>query len=205
MIIELLRDRFSVRKFKNKAIPQEVLREMLEAGRLSPSGGNEQAWVFGVVTDRDIIWRISRSCYGQKWIAAAPLIIVLCTRTVDYVEEPRGISKSRFPDLAEEIDAVSPELYAALYMEESQIKIPGTQMTLVALEHGIGCTWVSFYNVREVANIIKLPNGYLPSNILVFGYPDGDNPSKRENKSRKGKLGDIVFANDGSNLPPPQQ
>jgi nitroreductase len=53
MITELLRNRFSVRKFQDKPIPDDVVKDMLEAGRLSPSGGNEQPWAFGVVTGMD--------------------------------------------------------------------------------------------------------------------------------------------------------
>jgi nitroreductase len=202
MILDLLKDRFSVRKFKDKAIPHEILQQMLEAARLSPSGGNEQAWVFGVVTDRELIGRISEASYGQKWIAAAPLVVVLVTRVVESVDEARAISKARFPDLAGEIDAVSRELYEALYMEEHQTKIPGTQMALAALEHGIGCTWVSYYNAREVARILHLPQGYLASNILAFGYPDEENPAKRDPRPRKRKLKEITFTNSGAALPP---
>ena len=44
MITELLRKRFSLRKFQDKPILDEVLQGMLEAGRISPSGGNEQHW-----------------------------------------------------------------------------------------------------------------------------------------------------------------
>ena len=43
IILDLLRKRVSVRKFQDKPIPEDVLQEIPEAGRLSPSGGNEQA------------------------------------------------------------------------------------------------------------------------------------------------------------------
>jgi nitroreductase len=33
---------------------------MLEAARLSPSGGNEQPWAFGVITDCALIKQISK-------------------------------------------------------------------------------------------------------------------------------------------------
>jgi nitroreductase len=46
---------------------------MLEAARLSPSGGNEQPWMFGVITDRLLIKQISKLAHGQKWIASAPI------------------------------------------------------------------------------------------------------------------------------------
>jgi nitroreductase len=54
LITTLLRHRTSVRKFQNKPVPEEVIQEMLEAARLSPSGGNEQPWAFGVITDCEL-------------------------------------------------------------------------------------------------------------------------------------------------------
>ena len=77
MITEMLRNRFSVRKFLDRPIPDNVVRGMLEAGRLSPSGGNEQPWAFGVITDRTLIAQIVEIAYQQEWIAKAPLLIVL--------------------------------------------------------------------------------------------------------------------------------
>ncbi len=78
MILDLLKNRVSCRKFHDKPVPDAVVREMLEAGRLSPSGGNEQSWKFGVMTDPALIEQIAEMAYNQKWIANAPLIIVLC-------------------------------------------------------------------------------------------------------------------------------
>jgi len=82
MITQLLRSRSSARRFEDRPVPDDVLAEILEAGRLSPSGGNEQPWIFGVVTDRDLIGQIAEAAHGQTWIAHAPLLIVLCVTSV---------------------------------------------------------------------------------------------------------------------------
>ena len=79
MITELLAKRFSTRKYQPRPIPQAIIDDILEAGRLSPSGGNEQAWKFGVITDQALIREIAQIAYKQDWIAFSPLLIVLCT------------------------------------------------------------------------------------------------------------------------------
>lgn len=178
MILDLLKKRFSVRAFKDTPVPDNVLRDMLEAGRLSPSGGNEQPWMFGVVTDPSLRARIADAAYGQGWIAAAPLLIVLCTQDVDDGRGGRGITLQRFPELADTIAALEPAVFSALCAEEHQTKIAGAHMALVALEHGIGSTWVSKFNVRAVADLIKVPAGYQPSEILAFGTPADTRPQK---------------------------
>jgi nitroreductase len=59
MILDLLRKRCSVRNFSETAISERIISDILEAGRLSPSGGNEQPWKFGVITDKKQIELIS--------------------------------------------------------------------------------------------------------------------------------------------------
>ncbi len=45
-----VRERRSIRRFKPDPVPQETLREILEAARWSPSWGNTQPWELYVVT-----------------------------------------------------------------------------------------------------------------------------------------------------------
>ncbi len=61
MLLDLLKKRYSCRSFLQKPIPEEVLRYMLECGRLSASGGNEQPWKFGVITDDVTIRQIAEA------------------------------------------------------------------------------------------------------------------------------------------------
>jgi len=188
MIVELQQKRFSVREFTDEPVPGEVVAEMLEAARLSPSGGNAQDWSFGVVTDRTLIARIATAAYQQGWIAPAPLVVVLCTKGGTDAPGERRIQKQRFPHLADRIDAMDDDLYLALNLREHQTKIAGTAMTMTALERGVGSTWVSKFDVNAVAELIDPPDGFVPSEILVLGYPAG----ARTHAPRK-PLGEVVF------------
>ena len=188
MITSLLKHRVSSRKFQNKPVPEEVIQDMLEAARLSPSGGNEQPWLFGVITDCNMIKQIAKLAHGQKWIASVPLLIVLCTVCVEDERGGRDIQKHRYPQFSWDITSMPKLLYWALNLEEHQTKIPGTHMVLAALEHGVGSCWISRFNVMELAQLLKLPDGCLPSEILVFGYPDFE----QEPRNKK-SLDEIVF------------
>jgi nitroreductase len=190
VITSLLKQRVSVRSFQKKPVPKEVIQDILEAARLSPSGGNEQPWMFGVITDCAIIKQISRLAHGQKWIAAAPLVIVLCTVCVDDERGGRDIQKHRYPRFSWQISQMPQELYWALNQEEHQTKIPGTHMVLAALEHGLGSCWVSRFNVLGVAELLHLPANCLPSELLVFGYP----VFAQEPRSKK-SVEELVFWN----------
>jgi len=190
MITNLLKKRVSVRKFQNKPISDDVLQEILEAGRLSPSGGNEQPWVFGVITDPALIARIAEAACGQKWIAKAPLLIILCATIVADEQGGRDIQVHRFPEYAEAILEMDKELYSALNLEEHQTKIAGAHMALAALEHDVGSCWVSRFEVRRVAELLGLPEGTVPAEILVLGYPE-----EAREPTHKKPLEEVVFYN----------
>jgi nitroreductase len=190
MILDLLRKRGSVRKFLDKPVPKDVLHEILEAGRLSPSGGNEQPWLFGVVTDPALIAQIAEAARGQTWIAKAPLLIVLCVTVVSDERGGRDIQIHRYPEYADDITQMDKKLYSALNQEEHQTKIAGAHMALAALERGVGSCWVSRFEVRRVAELLHLSEGTIPAEILVLGYP-----GKAQKPTGKKSPDEVVFCN----------
>ncbi len=190
MILDLLKKRCSVRKFSDKEIPKEKIDYILEAGRLSPSGGNEQPWKFGVIDDKEMIKKISKIAYDQRWIADAQLLIVLCATVINDDNGGRDIQKARFPEIDDKIKNMDREIYSKLNLEEHQTKIPGTHMVLAALEHGIGSTWISYFDVEEISDLLNLPEHIIPSEILAFGYPE-----KEMAPTEKKDMEEIVFYN----------
>lgn len=190
MLLDLLKKRCSVRSFLEKDIPQQTIDYILEAGRLSPSGGNEQPWKFGVITDKGLIKEISKLAYNQTWIERAKLLIILCTTVVSDERGGRNIQMSRFPELKDTIEKMDKELYSKLNQEEHQTKIPGTHMVLAALEHGIASTWISYFKVDELSKLLNLPKNYIPSEIIAFGYP-----AKEMKPVKKKSIDEVVFYN----------
>lgn len=189
MLLDLIKQRTSIRKFSKKQVHQDIIHYILEAGRLSPSGGNEQSWRFGVIHDKEVIQKIADATYNQTWITSADFLIVLCTCTVPKDLGGRNVQKARFPEHAEAIDRMNNDLYAALHAEEHQTKIPGTHMVLAAQEHGVFSTWISYFNVQEVSKILELQS-CLPSEIIAFGYPE-----TLKSPTNKKKMNDIIFYN----------
>ncbi len=190
MMLDLLKKRKSIRNFIRKDVPEEVINYILEAGRLSPSGGNEQPWKFGLITDRTMINEISQIAYNQNWIKSASFLVVLCTYIVDKSRGGRDIQKVRYPCLAKTIENMDDEIYTKLNLEEHQTKIPGTHMVIASLEHGLGSTWVSYFNVDKLTHFLNLPKPYIASEIIAFGYP-----ANIENVTNKKSFNEVVFYN----------
>ena len=52
-VLDAIRTRRSIRKYKSEPIPEEKLRTILEAARLAPSAANRQPWRFIVIQNKD--------------------------------------------------------------------------------------------------------------------------------------------------------
>lgn len=74
-IIKNIKERRSIRKFKEEQIKDEELEVIVEAGIYAPSAHNEQPWHFTIIQNKDIISQINKESkmmmkdHHDKWIA----------------------------------------------------------------------------------------------------------------------------------------
>ncbi len=76
-IFEGIRTMLAIRRYQDRAVPQDVIRRILEAGRLTGSARNRQPWHFVVVENRDSLKRISEIAETGRYVDKAPLAIVV--------------------------------------------------------------------------------------------------------------------------------
>ena len=74
---EAIRTVLAVRHFKDTPIPDPIIRQILEAGRLTASGGNSQPWHFIVVRDKETLRQLGQLARTGRYIPQAPLAIVV--------------------------------------------------------------------------------------------------------------------------------
>lgn len=72
--LEAIRNRRSVRRYKDEVIPKPDLEIIVDAGRLAATGSNKQPWDFVVVTDKPMIANFKSS---GPWIGGASAVIVV--------------------------------------------------------------------------------------------------------------------------------
>jgi len=78
--IGAMRARVSVRKYEARPIPRAVLEEIVDCGRLAPTGRNEQAWTFVVVTEPATLSRLAEICRYGRFLADAAACICVFSR-----------------------------------------------------------------------------------------------------------------------------
>jgi nitroreductase len=76
-VFEAARTVLAVREYQEKAVPPDVVRRIVEAGRLTGSGMNRQPWQFIVVDDRETLRQLGAVARTGPYIARAPLAIVV--------------------------------------------------------------------------------------------------------------------------------
>ncbi|MDW8084206.1 MAG: nitroreductase family protein [Candidatus Caldarchaeum sp.] len=78
-VFDAIKTRLEVRNYSSEPVPREILKEILEAGRLSPSGLNSQHWRFIIVEDRKDLAELAEISTSGKWVAGAAFAVVVLT------------------------------------------------------------------------------------------------------------------------------
>ena len=79
---DILKKRRSVRRYTDKPISRDILEDIVDCGRLAPSGNNAQPWHFLVVTKKEELKFISdKVTYGKFIKDAAACVIVFCEKS----------------------------------------------------------------------------------------------------------------------------
>ena len=69
----------SIRSYIQKEVPDEVVMEVLEAGRLSPSAHNDQPWEFILIRDKSKLNDMKKYCLSGSFITQVDLAVVVVT------------------------------------------------------------------------------------------------------------------------------
>ncbi len=84
-VLEAIRTRRSVRKYAPDPVPDELLRQVLEAARWAPSWANTQCWEIVVVRDPERKKALSELLVPERnpaknAVATAPVVLAICGR-----------------------------------------------------------------------------------------------------------------------------
>ena len=184
---ETIAERRSIRRFTDETIDQEAITRILEAGRLAPSGSNAQPWKFMVIRSEEKKQDIADACYGQKFIAKAPMVVVVLGCNDAYRKRLR-----RTKELVQSgaVEARADKRFAEGYKEHvvndknsiqsivSNCVIAGQNMVLAAQEMGIGSCWVMLMELQRLHEILGLTDSLFPVAVIPMGYPD-QSPNSR--------------------------
>ena len=173
-VLEAIRTRRSIRKYKTDSIDDNTMEMVLEAARLAPSWANTQCWRFIVVRDGDIKNKLADTLNATNPAMAAirnaPVVIVACAELL----------KSGCYDGIPSTDKGDWFMF--------DVGLAMQNLVLAAHSLGLGTVHIGRFDAKEAANIIELPEGFCVVEMTPLGYPD----YVREPRPRK-ELSEIVF------------
>ena len=181
-LLELVKKRRSIRKFKPEPIPYEYVDKIIEAARWAPSGANSQPWEFIIVKKQELRDKIIeliqeynnlvdkmditrepelRFRFQPAGYARAPVFIILCgdTRT-----------KDAYP--------LNTTLQWGGSIFNSSLASAFLYMQLAATTLGLGAQWVSAISYPYVQSFTKellgVPKEMEFYDMMAVGYPDSE-------------------------------
>ena len=154
---ELLIGRRSVRKYKSDAVPEDVLKEVVDMAAYAPSWKNTQISRYIAITG-ELKDKVSASLpeHNQNIVNAAPMLIVQTDIEKRSGFERDGSFSTKKEDRWQNYDA----------------GIAGLQFCLAAHEKGLGTVIMGIFDEDEVASIVEIPEGQKVMALIALGYPD---------------------------------
>ncbi len=161
---ETVEKRHCVRGFDaERDVAPEIVERILRAAILTPSAGNCQPWHFIVVRRAEIKERLAEAAWGQRFVAEAAVVIVVCA-------EP-GRSAARYGSRGSKLYCLQDTAAATEHI------------LLAATASGLGSCWVGAFDEGAVAQALQLPDHLRPVVIVPIGYPL--RPTGRQTRRRE--------------------
>lgn len=161
-VIRQLKERKSVRVFREQEIAPEAVTAILEAAVHAPTAGNQQLYTIIHVTDPQLKAQLAESCDHQPFIATAPLVLVFCADCRKWYHAFRDYGCApRKPGVGD------------LMLAVSDTNIAAQNAVVAAQSLGIGSCYIGdiMENAEQQRQLLSLPPYVFPAAMLVFGYP----------------------------------
>ena len=141
-VFETVKAKRAVRDFKPEPLPEDVVRRILDAGRLAGSAKNMQPWHFIAVQRRETLAALSECGTHAGHLKGAALGVALATPDPYYrLTVPFDLGRTT------------------------------QNMMLVAWELGVGSVMATMYRPDRAAAILGVPPGFVVPWCISFGYP----------------------------------
>lgn len=153
--------RRSIRKFKDKKVPKDIITKLINAARLAPSAYNAQSSRFIIIDDKAEIQKLKdQEIFRQGFIYKAPLIIVCCADINVYPKEKYESIFSKASEIGGEVGAVR------------DVSISAQNLVLEATGFGLGSCYIGLVNRDKLRKIYGMPKNFVLPFVLIVGYPD---------------------------------
>ena len=182
-VIETIHRHRSIRKYKQDPVPEDLLKNILEAGIRASSSGNMQAYSIIISRDRSLREQLFEPHMHQSMVLDAPVLLTFCA---DFHRMRRWLHLSGAPDSFDNFMSFMVAAIDAILVSQN--------VALAAESEGLGICYLgsTLANCDQIGEILNIPRGVVPVVGFTLGYPAQD-PDPRDRLPLDGLLHDEVY------------
>ncbi len=161
--MESIRNRRTIRKYKQQDIPEALLNELLEESFRASTMGNMQLYSVVVTRDAAMKSRLAPAHFNQPMVTSAPVVLTFCADFHRFSLWCRG--RKAVPGYNNFISFLNAATDALLVTQN---------FCTLAEENGLGICFLgtTIYNPDQIIEILELPEQVVPVATITVGYPD---------------------------------
>lgn len=170
--VQMLKERRSIRKYKDEVVSPELMEEIVDTALYAPSWANFQIVRYNLITNKEMIEKIAELGVNGFLYNRSTLIHARNLAVLSYVQGKSGkldLSKSEYATSKSQT------------WEMFDAGIACQTFCLAAHERGVGTCIFGVFDDAKIAQMIDLPEGETVAALVVYGYPDEEakEPSRK--------------------------
>lgn len=153
----------SIRKYKSDPIPEDLLKDILEAGSRASTTGNMQVYSIIVTKDEDLKKQLWECHFKQNMVLEAPVVLTFCA---DYNRFSRWCRLRKAEP--------GYNNFLSFFTAAIDALLAAQNVCIEAEENGLGICYLgtTTYMANKIIDVLKLPQLVVPVTTVVLGYPD---------------------------------
>lgn len=172
--------RYAVKKFNGKAVPEEKINELIELVRFAPSALDLQPWRIRVITDQKLKEQLRPAAFNQEQITTCSHLLVFCADP-DYDslitklsallkanQVPQEVQAMVTGMAAQFAGSMSPEQRLAWSQAQTYLALGNALNGAKAL--GFDSCPMGGFNPDEFTRILEIPKPLVPVMLCPVGY-----------------------------------
>ena len=165
---DVIRDRYSCKKYSGEPVPQEKIAAILEAGRLAPTAKNLQEQRIYVLQSPEVLAKVDAVTPCRY---NAPVVLAVAFDSGNVFTYPGGRRDSGVEDAT----------------------IVATHMILAAADQGVDSCWINFFDPDKMAAALGLPENEEVLMLMDLGYAAEGAGPLANHSSRKPLTETVVY------------